>query len=163
MEITKGSKGFVTIATGRKSDYRLAHNLLLSYRYFAKSHCHSPCSVTGKMNTRLISIRVVLIDNAYALRQDKFQLLGLAPFEENIFIEADCLAYKDLNGLWDIFAGCQDFCTLGTRLSLQSEKGWFKRCDVGEFQDMVHFCIIFQGGVYFIRRNRIVGLLFKGM
>ena len=37
MEITKGSKGFVTIATGRDEYYRLAHNLLLSYKYFTKS------------------------------------------------------------------------------------------------------------------------------
>ena len=58
MEITKGSKGFVTIATGRDEYYRLAHNLLLSYKYSPKVLCHSPCFVTGKMNTRLILIRL---------------------------------------------------------------------------------------------------------
>ena len=154
MEITKGSKGFVTIATGRDEYYRLAHNLLLSYKYFTKSPlpfallCDRENEYTSDFD------QIVLMDDVYRTSLDKLKLLGLAPFEENIFIEADCLAYKDLNGLWDIFAGCPDFCTLGTRLSLQSEKGWFKRCDVGEFQDMVHFCIIFQGGVYFIRRRQ---------
>ena len=32
MDIAKVSKGFVTIATGKEEYYRLAHNLLLSYR-----------------------------------------------------------------------------------------------------------------------------------
>ena len=37
MDIVKGSKGFVTIATGNEEYYRLAHNLLLSYKYFTKN------------------------------------------------------------------------------------------------------------------------------
>ncbi len=153
MDTAKGSRGFVTIATGKEEYYRLAHNLLLSYRY----HTDNPlpfallCDRENEYTSDFD--QVVLIDKPYHSYQDKFYLLDLAPFNENISIEADSLAYKDLNGLWDIFAGCPPFCTLGTRLSLQSEKGFFKCCDIGEFQNMVHFCMIFQGGVYYIRRN----------
>lgn len=154
MDIANVTKGFVTIATGRDEYYRLAHNLLLSYKYFAKSPIPFALLCDRENEYTKDFDQIVLMDDAYRTSLDKLKLLDLAPFEESIFIEADCLAYKDLNGLWDIFAGCPDFCTLGTRLSLQSEKGWFKRCDVGEFQDMVHFCIIFQGGVYFIRRRQ---------
>ena len=155
MDIAKVSKGFVTIATGKEEYYRLAHNLLLSYRYFTEKPlpfallCDRENEYTSDFD------QVVLIDKPYHSYQDKFRLLDLAPFEENISIEADSLAYKDLNGLWEIFEGCPPFCTLGTRLSLQSEKGWFKCRDIGEFQNMVHFCIMFQGGVYYIRRNGI--------
>ena len=148
------SKGFVTIATGKEEYYRLAHNLLLSYKHFTKKPlpfallCDRENEYTSDFD------QVVIIEKPYRSYQDKFYLLDLAPFEENISIEADSLAYKDLNGLWDIFEGCPPFCTLGTRLSLQSEKGWFKCCDIGEFQNMVHFCIMFQGGVYYIRRRQ---------
>lgn len=153
MGIERVSKGFVTIATGNEDYYHLAHNLLLSYKYFTKKPlpfallCDRENEYTSDFD------QVVLIEKPYRSFLDKLRLIEIAPFEENIFIDADSLAYKDLNGLWDIFAGCPDFCTLGTRLSLQSEKGWFKRCDVGEFQDKIHFCIMFQGGMYFIRKK----------
>jgi hypothetical protein len=154
MDITKGSKGFVTIATGKEEYYRLAHNLLLSYKCFTEKPL--PFALLCDRENKYTSVfdKVVMIDNPYCSYMDKLRLLDLAPFEENVFIDADSLAYKDLNGLWDIFEGCPPFCTLGTRLSLQSEKGWFKRCDIGEFQDKIHFCVMFQGGVYFIRRNQ---------
>ncbi len=154
MEIVKGSKGFVTIATGKEEYYQLAHNLLLSYKYFTKDPlpfallCDNENEYTSDFD------QVVLIDKPYHSYRDKFHLLDLAPFEENISIEADSLAYKDLNGLWEIFKDCPPFCTLGTRLSLQSEKGFFKCCDIGKFRTLVHFCIIFQGGVYYIRRRQ---------
>lgn len=153
MDIERVSKGFVTIATGKEDYYRLAHNLLISYKYFTKDPlpfallCDRENEYTSDFD------QVILIEKPYCSYLDKLRLTEFAPFEENIFIDADSLAYKDLNGLWDIFAGCPDFCTLGTRLSLQSEKGWFKRCDVGEFQDKVHFCVMFQGGIYYIRRR----------
>jgi hypothetical protein len=152
--VPTGEKGFVTIATGKEEYYRLAHNLLLSYKYFTKKPlpfallCDRENEYTSDFD------QVVIIEKPYCSYLDKLRLVELAPFEENIFIDADSLAYKDLNGLWDIFEGCPDFCTLGTRLSLQSEKGWFKRCDVGEFQGKVHFCIMFQGGIYFIRHKQ---------
>lgn len=155
MDTSKSSKGFVTIATGKEEYYRLAHNLLLSYKYFTKKPfpfallCDRENEYTSDFD------QVILINKPYFSYQDKFYLLDLAPFEENISIESDSLAYKDLNGLWDIFEDSPPFCTLGTRLSLQSEKGWFKCCDIDEFQNMVHFCLIFQGGVYYIRRKNI--------
>lgn len=154
MDVAKGSRGFVTIATGKEEYYRLAHNLLLSYKYFTKKPL--PFAVLCDRENDYTSDfdQVVLIEKPYYSYQEKLNLLDLVPFEENITIEADSLAYKDLNGLWDIFKGCSPFCTLGTRLSLQSEKGWFKQCDIGEFKDMIHFCLIFQGGVYYIRQKQ---------
>lgn len=154
MDNLKSSKGFVTIATGKEEYYRLAHNLLLSYKYFNKNPI--PFALLCDRENKYTSDfdKVVLIDKPFCSHLDKLRLLDLAPYEKNIFIDADSLAYKDLNGLWDIFAECTDFCTLGTRLSLQSEKGWFKLHDVGDFKDKVHFCIMFQGGIYFIRRKQ---------
>lgn len=152
--ISSYEKGFVTIATGKDEYYRLAHNLLLSYKFFTKKPLPFALICDRKNEYTSDFDQIVLMENPYCTSLDKLKLINLSPFEGNIFIEADCLAYKDLNGLWDIFEGCPDFCTLGTRLSLQSEKGWFRRCDVGEFQDMIHFCLIFQGGVYFIRRRQ---------
>ena len=154
MDIPKGSKGFVTIATGKEEYYRLAHNLLLSYKFYTTKPMPFALLCDRENEYTQDFDQIVLMNNPYRTSLDKLKLLDLSPFEENIFIEADCLAYKDLNGLWDIFEGCPNFCTLGTRLSLQSEKGWFKQRDIGELRDMIHFCIIFQGGVYFIRRRQ---------
>ena len=151
---TGGKKGFVTIATGKEQYYRLARNLFLSYKYFTKEPLPFALLCDRENEYSEEFDQVVLIEKPYRSYLDKLRLIELSPFEENIFIDADSLAYKDLNGLWDIFVDCPPFCTLGTRLSLQSEKGWFKQCDIGELKERIHFCIMFQGGVYYIRRRQ---------
>ena len=96
------TKGFLTIATGREEYYRIASNLLRSYRMFCKTPL--PFAILAdKENTYTEGFDDVIIfperaNNSYL---DKLSLGEYLPYDINIFIDADCLAYGDLNQLFD--------------------------------------------------------------
>ena len=148
------ARGFVTIATGERHYYEIARNLLRSYRLFSKHPmpfaiiCDQDNEITSEFDD------VVLIDNPYKSFLDKLRLPELAPYDETIFIDSDCLAYRDLNGLWKFFSHCGDFSTLGKSFPFGTH-GWFQREDAGVFKDKVKFSMICQGGVYFMRKGRL--------
>ncbi len=81
MDTAKGPRGFVTIATGREEYYRLAHNLLLSYKYHTESPlpfallCDRENEYTSDFD------QVVIIEKPYHSYHDKVYLLDLAPCE----------------------------------------------------------------------------------
>lgn len=141
------------MATGKEFYYRIAHNLLLSYRL----HSPEPMPFAILCDRRNLWTEdfdeVVLIDNPAFSFVDKLRIIDLSPFEETIFIDADCLAYRDLNGLWEIFEGAPDFSFLGHEFPLDSDDGWWDRENLGELKDKVSRKITCQGGIYFIRKN----------
>ena len=147
-------KGFVTIATGDEKYFILAANLLKSYRYFTKER-YPFAIITDKENeyTELFD-KVVLLKNAEKNYMDKIKLLDSCPFEENIFIDADCLAYKDLNEYWNYFKKADDFSCFGKVLPLDSENGIFRKEDVAEYSDKIKFVTHLHGVIYFIRRSK---------
>lgn len=148
-------KGFITIATGRDEYFVLAHNLLLSYRFFSRSRtpfaiiCDRENEYTADFDT------VVLMDNPQRSVYDKLRLPELAPFDETIFIEADCLAYRDLNDMWEIFEDGPDFGALGTVQPLDSNQGWIRAEFLGEYRERVKYQYLHQGGVYYMRKGRL--------
>lgn len=148
-----GNRGFVTIATGDIRYYEVTHNLLLSYRWFARRPmpfaiiCDEENEFTSDFDD------VIHIDNPRHSFLDKLRLPELAPYDETIFIDADCLAYRDLNGLWRLFNNSGGFAALGEKYSLDSGKGWITREGAGIYRNRVKFSLVFNGGVYFLRKN----------
>lgn len=144
-------KGFVTIATGDDRYYRMARNLLRSYR----QSCRQP------MRFALIADRhsfyteefddIVILDNATNSWMDKLSLLTHCPYDENIFIDADCLIYQDINFFWTLFADSGDFSCFGKALPLDSQEGWFTS-QASELYP-IHFITHLHGMLYFIRRG----------
>ena len=149
------SRGFVTMATGRDEYYILAQNLLRSYHFHSRSPmpfaiiCDRENEYTADFDV------VVLMDHPQHSVFDKLRLPELAPFAETIFIEADCLAYHDLNGLWKIFKDGPDFGTLGYVLPLDSEIGWINPDYLGPYQGRIQEQYLHQGGVYYMRKGRL--------
>lgn len=149
------SRGFVTIATGKEEYYILAHNLLMSYRFHSRSKvpfaviCDKENEYTADFD------KVVLMDNPKYSVFDKLRLPELAPYDETIFIEADCLAYADLDGMWDIFRDGPDFGGLGIPLALDDEKGWLRPEFLGKYTGLVKEQCWHQGGVYFMRKGNL--------
>ena len=47
---------------------------------------------------------VVVLENANGDYRDKFSLLVMSPYDENIFIEPDCLIYRNLDFFWDLLS-----------------------------------------------------------
>ena len=103
------TRGFITIATGADRYYQLAKNLLLSYKLYSDSPCPFAILCDRENEYTALFDRVVLFQPGQHPYFDKFELLKRSPFEETIFVDADCLAYADLNGYWAYFAGADDF------------------------------------------------------
>ena len=155
------TRGFITIATGNEKYYRLAQNLLLSYKLFCDHPmpfaimCDRENDITAQFD------QVVLLEHPLNTFWDKFALLVRAPYDETIFIDADCLAYADLNAYWDYFAAADDFTGCGTNYPIDSEKGLFQDGQVGEYNGRVHWKPDICGGLYFIRRGEICDALYQ--
>lgn len=150
------TKGFVTIATGREEYYKLASNLLASYKY----HTRRPmpwailCDAENEYTRQFDD--VILLEDATRSLWDKIFLLDRVPYDENIFIEADCLAYRDLNGLWKVFRNAPDFGCLGDVLPMDSHVGFLDPSHLGEFSGTVDHQYVLQGGIYFFRKSPLL-------
>ena len=155
------NRGFITIATGKDIYYQVAKNLLLSYKlscpypYPFAIMCDRENSITALFD------RVVLLDNPLYSYWDKLALLKLAPFDETIFIDADCLAYSDLNQLWDYFENAPDFAGSGTNFPIDDERGIFLEEGLCEYRGRVHWKPHINGGFYFIRRGPLCDKIYE--
>jgi len=57
--------------------------------------------------------KVILLKDCHRDYRDKFRLLTDCPFDENFFIEPDCLIYNDISFFWGIFSNATDFSSFG--------------------------------------------------
>lgn len=148
-------KGFITIATGKEEYYRLAYNLLCSYRYF----CSEPLPfaiLADRENayTEAFDDVIIFPDGATNSYLDKLCLAEFAPYDTTIFIDADCLAYGDLNTLFAHFEDADDFSCFGRVLPLDDKTGWFEYENLGELKDKVTYVVGLHGGIYYIRKTQ---------
>ncbi len=129
--------GFITIATGDEQYYRMAVNLLRSYRYFTGSAL--PFAVLADRENEYTAEfdDVRLFPEARRNYLDKLGMFDLLPYDVNIFIDADCLAYGDLNVLFDVFDSADDFSCFGRVLPLDDKTGWFEYENLGELRPRV--------------------------
>lgn len=144
-------RGFVTIATGDDRYYRMARNLLRSYRLNCKDLM--PFAIIADRDndyTREFD-DVVIIDKPTNSWMDKLRLLDSCPYDENLFLDADCLVYRDINFLWELFQNSDDFSCFGKALPLDDKGGWFTN-QASQFYP-IHFCTHLHGMLYFIRKT----------
>ena len=126
--------GFITIATGDEQYYRMAVNLLRSYRYFTGSFAVL-ADRENEYTAEFDDVR--LFPEARRNYLDKLGMFDLLPYDVNIFIDADCLAYGDLNVLFDVFDSADDFSCFGRVLPLDDKTGWFEYENLGELRPRV--------------------------
>ena len=96
-------RGFVTLATSNIKYYKMALNMLKSFRL------HNPgvpfaivCDRENEITAEFDD--VVILEKANGDYRDKFSLLVNAPYDENIFIEPDCLIYRNLDFFWELLS-----------------------------------------------------------
>ena len=147
------TRGFITIATGKELYYQLANNLLLSYKLFTDQPYPFAIMCDRENEYTKDFDDIVILENPLNSFWDKFELLKRSPYDETIFIDADCLAYADLNGYWDYFANADDFSGSGCNYPIDSERGLFQQGQVGPYNDRVHWKPDICGGLYFIRKG----------
>lgn len=145
-------RGFVTVATGKEQYYILASNLLQSYRFHTKSStpfailCDEHNGWTEDFDD------VIILDHPAHSYIDKLSFLELSPYDETIFIDADSLAYRDLNELWALFQDGPDLGLLGGVCPLEKE-GWWNNDNLGSLKESVKFKVMAMGGLYYVRNN----------
>lgn len=145
--------GFVTVATGDEHYYRIANNLRRSYRLF--SSVPLPFAIICDRENRFTEgfDKVILLKSASFSYLDKLCLYDCLPYDISIFIDADCLAYGDLNHLFTYFETADDFSCMGRVLPLDDKTGWFNYEDLDQLQQQVSYCVGLHGGIYYIRRS----------
>ena len=147
------TRGFITIATGNEKYYRIAANLLHSYRLFSANPmpfaliCDRECEYSKYFD------QTILLDAPWRSYLDKLYLPDLIPYDETIFLDADSLAYRDLNDFWIAFENSTDFSAFGTDYPANYPYAWFKLEDTCEFSDTIESIPDFIGGVYFLRKG----------
>ena len=148
------NRGFVTIATGDERYYDMARTLLRSYRQSCKSP-HKFALIADRQNEYTSEFDdVIILEHPSYSWMDKLSLIKECPYEETIFIDADCLVYQDINFLWDLFSEADDFSCFGKVLPIESEEGWFKK-DVQKLYQ-IHFITHLHGMLYFIRKSESI-------
>lgn len=156
------TKGFITIATGKEEYYQLARNLLRSYRYFCKDPL--PFAILADRENEYTSAfdDVILFPNGASNSYlDKLCLAEYAPYDTTVFIDADCLAYGDLNVLFDRFKDADDFSCFGRVLPLDDKTGWFEYENLGELQEKVSYVVGLHGGIYYMRKGYTARKIFE--
>lgn len=110
------TQGYITLATGSRAYYDMAENLAASIRVMdpgrpiALAHDHD--AVISPAARRLFDYLIPLPnDPNYVTVTNKFKLFELSPFDQTMFVDADCLLVKrDIDRYWDI--GAQSFFTI---------------------------------------------------
>lgn len=155
------TRGFVTIATGKTFYYELARNLLLSYKLHTESPC--PFAILCDQENAYTALfdDVIVLPHAQRNYFDKFELLVRSPYDETIFIDADCLAYEDLNQYWDYFKDADDFSAGGFDFPADSPDGLFWVDSIGEYKDRVKWKPSVHGGLYYIRRGPVCDSIYR--
>ena len=116
------TKGFLTIATGNEEYYKIASNLLRSYHMFCKTPL--PFAILADKKNRYterFDDVIIFPEGATNSYLDKLILGEHLPYDVNIFIDADCLAYGDLNQLFDYFEKADEFSCFGRVLPLNDK------------------------------------------
>ena len=155
------TRGFITIATGNEAYYKLARNLMKSYRF----HSESPlpfailCDHTNEYTESFDKV-IIIEDPTYSFL-DKLKMYQYLPYDETIFIDADTMAYSDLNIWWDTFEKGSSFSAFGVERELGSGNGWFDPEKTGIYRDTIEYIPDFCGGVYYIEKDEISSRVFS--
>lgn len=144
----------MTVACGKKEYYEMACNLLKSYRL------HNPngapfAILCDKENeyTKQFDKTVIIRDSTNTFL-DKIKMLSIPPYDENIFIDADCLCYRNIQDFW-MDMPVTGFSCYGKTLDENSNEGWFKKNDLEErFRDRVAYSVSLHSGVVFFRDDQ---------
>ena len=135
------SRGFVTIATGKTHYYKIAANLLASYRLHASRACPFAIICDRENEYTAAFDKLVRMENPAHSYLDKLRLFDCLPWDETIFIDADCLVYGNIDRWWELFEeNGSDFSVFGWAYEdLKTDKGWFRSEGMGEFQSQIHY------------------------
>lgn len=156
-------KGFVTIAIGKEHYFKMAVNLLHSYHYHTPPKNRFPFAIISNVeNEYTVEFDdVIVVPDLEASYMSKITMLSIPLYEQNVFIDADCLAYGNLNELFEIGFGPQQTGMLGCGRVIEWQHngnadevdGWYSSENLGKYRDVVKYGVNMHGGVLFFRAD----------
>ena len=150
-------RGFITLATGDIYYYRLASNLLKSYKYRAGKFPFAILCDRKNEYTELFD-EVVILDKPHNNYLDKFRILVDAPFDESFFIEPDCLIYEEIDCFWNYFKDATDCSSFGWN---DSEIGTFLNTEDIKRRFDIHKAPLFCPGYIFVRKGELCTKIYE--
>lgn len=158
------TRGFVTIAVGDVRYYKLAKNLLMSYRFQTPENERYPFAVITNVENEYTELfdKVIVISNLELSYMSKLQMLAHPPFDENVFIDADCLVYRNINTLLDLGSDNEGgVFAFGKCHELGSHKGWYDYENLGEYKNRVEYEIGMHGGILFFNNDELTKSIYQ--
>lgn len=155
------TRGLITIATGNLQYYKIAANLLKSYRFFSKSPL--PFAIIAEEENEYTALfdDVIIVTDATRSFMDKFLLLKYCPYDETLFFDADSFAFGDLNMYWSYFENATDFSSIGVNVPRDSLTGaWYNVEDIGKYGIDLPYKTRVHTGVCFIRKSKSLEKLY---
>lgn len=152
-------KGFVTIASGDERYFKLALNLLLSYKYHSREFL--PWAIiTDRENKYTAQFDdVVMVPELEKSYMSKIQMLIHPPYKENIFIDADSLVYGDINSYFQhMKPGVSHF---GYKIALDDNRGWFNIDNIGDWRSKISYKILSHGGIIFYNDDTLTRKIYN--
>jgi hypothetical protein len=148
----------LTIASGSDEYLMLAGALLKSLRLNAPEE--SVAVVTDRRDHPVVGRfdHVVDLDarNGGGFSQ-KLHLADYAPYDETLYVDADCLAYGSLDELW---AQCETVPSVGVLARRTVTPFWCTDLDRLPASYRLPSYLEFNGGLYFIRRGEAAATIF---
>ena len=155
-------RGFFTIATGNEKYYKFASNLLKSYRLHNLKYPFAILCDRENEYTKDFD-QVVLLDNVKNSYQDKFRMLIDSPYQEGIFIEPDCLVYRDISCFFDMLAKDSDLSSFGWNDA--SISTWFDNPQkiIEKYGSDIEKTPLFCPGYIFVRKSEICNKIYNDL
>ncbi|MBE6922633.1 MAG: hypothetical protein E7465_05545 [Ruminococcaceae bacterium] len=145
-------RGFVTVATGSDHYYKMAADLLLSYRGRGKGEYPFALICDRENEYTALFDHVILVREFRGSTVDKL-LMRHAPYQESLFLDADILILENIDDLWDVFRDADDVSVFGQVLPLDSQEGWFTYEGSGKYKPLVRYLLSMNGGIYYFRKT----------
>ena len=148
-------RGFVTVATGKYYCW-LAENLLISYRLFC-DHRYPFYLITdeeGKGFLKETFDGIIVMKDSKRNYLDKLHIYDNTPFEETIFIDADCHIVSDISYLFDEFENNgADISTIGKLHKITPETPPYNYGMAAVEHFGIKEYMAFNGGIYYFKQS----------
>jgi len=154
----------VTIAVGKDYYLKLAENLLRSFHLWNWENDIQFLLVTDNAaffaeyeDLPKINIKNISLDAADKSFTSKFKLFDNITADENIFVDCDCLIYKDLSFAFDLFKG-KNFSAIGNTITsgnfFGDVKTMLEKFDIPAMPKFV-------GCLYYFKNNEVAKSIFN--
>lgn len=150
----KEYRGFVTVATGERF-IKMANNLLLSYRKFSDNK-YPFCLITDCEGAKWGGEfdNIVIMESPHYSYLDKLLVPNITPYDETIFIDADCSIVNNVSFLFDLFnENNSDVSCLGRKKLINEENHPYMFGEKAVERFALTYFISFNGGVYYFRQS----------